>query len=98
MADEKHSGQSGHSGGGQNWPFGLDKVTSSTFDFLGIKLRDKLRSWLNQKARERALLRRFEKEFLYRHVDLLNYGNDQYAALIANVTRTCSTKAPSRPR
>jgi hypothetical protein len=86
MADEKHPGHSGQSGGaGQNWLFGLDKLTSPTFDFLGIKLRDKLRAWLNQKARERALLRRFEKDFLYRHLDLLNYGNDQYAAMLANV-------------
>jgi len=66
--------------------FGLDKLTAPTFDFLGIKLRDKLRAWLNQKARERALLRRFEKDFLYRHVDLLNYGDDQYAAMLTNMS------------
>ena len=80
MAEEKHHA------GGPNWLLGLDKLTSPTFDFLGIKLRDRLRSWLYQKARERALLHRFEKGFLYRHVDLLNYGDDQYAAMLANVT------------
>jgi hypothetical protein len=30
VADEKNSGQSGHSGGGQNWLFGLDKLTWSS--------------------------------------------------------------------
>lgn len=79
MADEKHSG-------GQNWLFGLDKLTAPTFDFLGIKLRDKLRAWLNQNARERALLRRFEKDFLYRHIDLLNYGNAQFSAMMSNAS------------
>jgi hypothetical protein len=77
VADEKH--------GGPNWLLGLDKLTAPTFDFLGIKLRDKLRAWLTQKARERALLRRFEKGFLYRHVDLLDYGDEQYAAMLTNM-------------
>jgi hypothetical protein len=34
----------------------------------------------------RALLRRFEKEFLYRHIDLLNYGNEQFAAVMSNAS------------
>ena len=84
MADDKHDANPSNCG--PNWLFGVDKLTAPTFDFLGLKLRDKLRSWLNQKARERALLRRFEKEFLYRHVDLLNYSDDQYVAMLVNVT------------
>src|SRR6266404_5251469 len=88
MADEKNpshqTGHTGGSGGGTNWLLGLEKLTTPSLEYVGIKIRDKLRAWLNEKARERALLRRAEKETLYRQLDLLNYGADQYAAVLEN--------------
>jgi hypothetical protein len=72
--------------GGTNWLMGLDKLTTPTLDYFGIKIRDSLRVWLNEKARDRALLRRFEKEFLYRQIDLLNYGSDQFGAMLEKLS------------
>src|SRR6267142_1173939 len=83
MANEKN--RSPHSGSGTNWLFGLEKLTTPSFDYLGIRLRDKLRAYLTKKARERAVLRKFEKGFLYRHIDLLSYGADQYSAILETI-------------
>jgi hypothetical protein len=77
MADEKAHGP--------NWLLGVDKLTTPTFDFLGVKLRDKLRTWMAKTARERATIRRFEKEFLYRHMDLRGYGAVMYEGMLENM-------------
>ena len=84
MPEEKHT-QPNNS---PNWLFGLDKLTTPALDFVGLKLRDKLRVYLSEKARERIMLRRFENEFLYRQIDLLNYGGDQYAAYLQTMGDT----------
>jgi hypothetical protein len=76
MAEEKNASQ----GAGTNWLVGVDKITTPTFEFIGFRIRDKLRTWLSQKARERVVLRRLEQEVLYRQVDLVNYGCDQFIA------------------
>lgn len=49
-------------------------------EFFGIKLRDTIRSYLNSKARERVMVRKFEREFFIRQSELLHYGADQYAS------------------
>ena len=58
---------------------GVDKLTTPTLEFLGIKIRDSVRSYLNSKARERAAVRKFEREFFVRQAELLSYGADQFA-------------------
>ncbi len=67
------------SSGGPNWLLGADKLTTPTLEFLGFKIRDTIRSYLNSKARERAAVRKFEREFFIRQGDLLYYGADQFA-------------------
>ncbi len=66
---------------------GIGKLTSPTFEYLGFKLRDTIRSWMSSKVKERAALRRAEVGFLYRQLDLLDYGNDQYAAYLESMTK-----------
>jgi hypothetical protein len=84
VAEEKNQ----NSNSSPNWLLGLDKLTTPSFDYVGLKLRDKLRAYLNENARDRAMLRRFEKEFLYNQIDLLNYGADQYAAYLETMGGT----------
>ena len=67
--------------------WGSAKLTSPTFEYLGFKLRDTIRSWMSSKVKERAALRRAEVGFLYRQLDLLDYGNDQYAAYLESMTK-----------
>ena len=67
------------SSGGTNWTLGLDKLTTPTLEFLGLKIRDTVRTYLNSKVRERAAMRKFEREFFVRQSELLSYGSDQYA-------------------
>lgn len=74
------SGENSSEGGGPNWTLGLDKLTTPTMEFFGIKLRDTIRSYLNSKARERAAVRKFEREFFIRQSELLYYSADQYAS------------------
>ena len=52
------------------------------FEFLGLKLRDTVRTWMSAKAKDRAALRRFEKDFLYRQIDIRNYADDQFTGLL----------------
>jgi len=51
MADEKNpshqTGHTGGSGGGTNWLLGLEKLTTPSLEYVGIKICDKLRAWLN---------------------------------------------------
>lgn len=44
------------------------------FNWSG-ELRDTIRGWMSKKANERAALRRAEKSFLYRQLDLQDYGD-----------------------
>ena len=64
---------------------GIGNLTSPTFEFLGFKIRDTIRGWMSAKSKERAALRRAEKAFLYRQLDLQAYGNDQYASCLEGI-------------
>ena len=67
---------------GANLLLGLDRLTTPMFEFLGLKLRDTVRTWMSAKAKDRAALRRFEKDFLYRQIDIRNYADDQFTGLL----------------
>ena len=43
--------------------------------------------FISEKSRERAKLRRYEKDFLYREIDLLNYSSEQFAAYLDSLGR-----------
>jgi hypothetical protein len=57
------------SSSGTHWLLGFDQIDGRTLDYLGIRLQGKFQAYLNKKARERARLKKFEKEFLYRQVE-----------------------------
>ncbi|MDQ8196236.1 hypothetical protein QEH59_17510 [Coraliomargarita sp. SDUM461004] len=76
-----------------NWLLGLDKVTAPTFEYLGFKLRDTVKSYLKSKTRERIATRRLEKNALIRHNELLYYSADQFASSFTEIEEAIVAKA-----
>jgi hypothetical protein len=80
MPDEKHPGEKhpSETKHGTNWLSPVEKLVNPSLEFLGAKLKDKLRAWMSQKARERASLRRLQTDFVYRRIDYLGYGIEEF--------------------